>query len=242
MTQTVNAKSVLTTTFHLGTFQMPVRLYKTTDVLGLSGKLFHDGCGGKIRQWKTCELHPNTEDPATFSGMEIGNKIVPLTQQLKEQLFDGNTEFRAIGAFKLSQFTQLTIERAIVPVDFLEVTPEKFFEKAFSTLLDRLRVRKQFLLVKFAKDNMRRFGIFLPNGIMVPVKYSEELRELHFSPVESDKKFGRLLNAELDKLESDDFPELSADDITQRIQSWFTDVALDRNIVAYTHKVVSVDA
>src|SRR5688572_20307612 len=134
----VNAKSVLSTTFQLGTFPMPIRLYKTVDTVGLSGKLFHEGCSGKIRQWKTCELHPNTEDPATFSGIEIGNKIVPLTPDLKSYLFDGDTEFQATGAYRLSDLASYIVQQTIVPMDAFEMYPEKFFETSFSTLLDKI--------------------------------------------------------------------------------------------------------
>lgn len=239
--ETVNSKSVLTTTFHLGTFQVPIRLYKTTDVFGLSGQLFHDGCGGKIRQWKTCENHPNTIDPATFSGIQVGNKVVPLTPELKTQLLDGNARFQAIGVFKMQQLTSLIVEQKIVPVAQFEMAPEQYFEKVFSTLLSRLRIRKQFLLASFGKDKMRRFGILLPSGIFMAIHYANEVRDRRFEPAEIDRQCVSAINAELDSLEMNDFPELTTDDMYERIQQWFTDIATDRKIVAYKNKA-KVDA
>lgn len=235
--ETVNAKSILSTTFHLGTFQMPVRLYKTTDAIGLSGNLFHDGCSGKIRQHKTCELHPNTEDPATFSGVQIGNKIVPLTPELKTQLLDGDVEFRSVGVYRLSALIPLMLEQSISLLEPFEMVPDKYFEVPYSTLLNRLRVRKQFVLSQYGKDNMRRYGLLLPSGIFTPIRYSEEVRDRRFTPSESDRRFSKVINAELDSLEAEDFPELSASDIYDRIQAWFTGVAMGRNIVAYKYEI-----
>jgi non-homologous end joining protein Ku len=237
MDMEVNAKAVLSTTFRLGTFPMPIRLYKTADDLGLSGHLFHDGCYVKIRQWKTCELHPNTEDPATFSGIQIGNKVVPLTPELKSQLFDGDTEFQALGAYRLANLPNYISEQAVVFMESYEMVPEQYFETAYSTLLDRLRVRKEFLLAVYAKSNMKRFGILLPTGIFIPIRYEEEVRSRRFMPTETDRTFARTINAELDALKADRFPVLSASSMLQRMQKWFTDVALGKTIVAYSYKI-----
>lgn len=229
----VNAKSVLSTTFQLGTFPMPIRLYKTTDTIGLSGHLFHEGCGGKIRQWKTCEDHPNTEDPATFSGIPVGGRIVRLTNELKSQLFDGDTKFETVGVYGLSRLPVLIAEQNIVPMDAYEMAPEQYFEKAYSTLLDRLRVRKQFLLTRYSANKMKRYGLLFHTGILTPIRYCEEVRPKRFEPTTPDRQFARRVNDELNSLEDGDFPKLSAESMLDAVQQWFTNIALDRKIVAY---------
>lgn len=220
------SRSVLKSLFTIGDLTIPICLYKANDRMGLSGQLFHEGCGGKIRQWKTCELHPNTPDPATFSGVMIGEEIVELDKQIKTDLLGGNCNIDAVCAAPMRQLHTLLIDRTVVPNTTYQMAPQEHFEQVFSTFLDRLRISRNFLLVTFPEGSTKRYGILFSSGVFMSLFYEEEIREQKFEFTSPRPELKKHYDALISSYQVRDFPRLTGLEILERVEAWYQSIIL----------------
>lgn len=219
-------KSVCSTNLVMGLITIPVKIYKTFDELGLSGETFHDGCSkdglsdGKIRQPTKCEEHPDLDFPATYSGIRIGNRIVPLTPEVRRSLYMGDCPFEVVSSHRLSGLANMFVDGSLHIHGNYEMCSTNQ-DTTFEILLDRLRIKKRFLLLSGPIGKMKRYSILLPNGRLLSLFYDEEIRAMKADhSVRIYDARSKLMDEALDKLEYD-FPVLSGAEIIDRINAFF---------------------
>lgn len=229
MTSLPPRRSLLKTTLNIGQMKIPIRLYKANDRIGLSGQLFHDGCNGKIRQYKTCEDHPDLAFPATFSGVQIADTIVRIDPITKRNLLFGDCLMDAVCVYPLKHFADLVANGTLIPSATYQLAPEDHFEDFLGTFLDRLRVAKSFLLVTFPEGTIRRYALVFPTGTLMSVLYEEEVRERIFEPTKPRSDLRRDFDHLISQYKTDRFPRLSAEDILVRLESWYSNLIVRIN-------------
>lgn len=210
---------------------IPISLFHCYDAYGLSGQLFHADCGGKIREKRYCELHPELDEVVSFSAIAVGDKLVPLDSELKNRLLERNASFTVHSAHKMNALADLLSDRSLVPIQTLELAPQTTkdvdaaLNNALWTLLDRMRIKKRFLLCSVGVCGMNRYGVLLPSGQFIVTAYQEELRE---RVQVCGKKIPDLAKRIDQFLISDwDFPaELSLATYRERVWNFFNEVVL----------------
>ena len=212
----------------LGRLTIPVSIYKTVDLFGLEGHRYHEGCGGKIREKMFCEIHPDEEEVVTFTGIEIGDRVVAIGSEVRNSLLDRKALFIVKSIHKLSELPDLLVSNTVVPICMYEVAPQQvgspvaqIHHNALFTLLDRLKVKKSFLLCNVALAGMYRPAILLHSGQLYPLLYREEVRDFAEWNGEVDKELTKFLNSTFGKM-TNGFPRLSLVTYRKKVEAWFT--------------------
>lgn len=208
----------------MGVVSIPIKVYKAVSEYGISGSLYHEDCGNKIKQFYECEEHPG-EVIEVFSGVDIGGQIVSLDSTTKGELLGRKAPLKVVSSHKLSELSKLMVSNDLVPIGMHEVAsalPAKspLPDDAFATLLNRLRVKRRFLLLSLGISGCERYAALLPNGQLHALAYSEEVREFNEVRGSVNRELAGYMDDKLDEL-SGDFPVLSLEKISKSVENWF---------------------
>lgn len=224
-------QSVYRGAINIGKVKIPVCVYGTADLFGIEGHLYHEDCGGKIREARYCELHPDLEGPVSYSGIDIGSQIIKVDSELRNALLDRKAPFVVRSAHKLSEFGSFMASGALMPLFMYEVSPEGAGDPAFSiqhdalvTLWDRMEKKKVFMLCSIGLAGINRLAILLPGGLLYVLTYREELREFTTYSGNFDRPLSNFLD-EFITAKSTKLPTISLAKYRKRVADWFAEVS-----------------
>ncbi len=211
----------------MGDIIIPISVYKTVDIFGLPGQEYHEDCGGKIRHKIFCELHPNDEAPAKYSAMGVGELLIPIGPEIRDELLNRKCAFDIVGIHPLKKITEYLGTSNMLPIETYEIAPQKSQIKSIvglqsdmlHTLFYRMKVRKVFLIAKVPLGGMERYAAILPNGRVIVLAYNEEVRQ----PEEWSGFINSDLSTRFDSVMSkltDEYPQLSLQSFTMKIKEW----------------------
>ena len=216
-------KPVHTGVLPIGDINIPVSIYKSADVFGLEGHLYHYECGGKIRQRLFCEQHPELEEVVTYTGLEVGGEIIPVDASLRNSLLDRKVGFEHVGTYRLTALAPFMTERELVPMCHYRIcSPQnknidpsvsELNASVLSTLSHRLLAKKMFLLVTIGLGGVKRYGIIMPNMDLYLLFYPQELREEIpcVIPENDSRNLSAHISAVLDETLEVDLPDRNSD-------------------------------
>jgi hypothetical protein len=228
-------RSVANGMLEVGTVRIPIKVYvgSDDDTLNVPGSLYHVDCHAKIRESQFCEKGHN-EDILNYSAVMVGDELVPISSQIRDELLDRKLPLRVVSAHPLSLIPELMSNGTMVPVGYYRVLDmeNKFIgSDTLVTLLDRLSKKKRFLLIQGPISGPDRYAILMPNGAIYPLAYQEELREFPTIMGGVDREHAKAIDEGLKALEAD-FPTLTAALIIARIQAWFKAKSRKQSIVS----------
>lgn len=213
-------RSIATSELHIGSLNIPIKIYKGYEPIGLSGNTFHDGCNGKVRHRTYCE-DCLLEDPPTFSGVKVFDSIFRLSSEDRKNLLLGNLPIEIVNVLPRRAY-ETSLGYDFIPIGIYQVSPIEHFEKIYTTFLYRLKVSKNVLLIKFVDGSMQRFGILDPvTSRLMPIFYDEEVRQNKFTPDFSSRPQSLDFDTFIFNLSSRNYLGLSAKNILSRIEAWF---------------------
>jgi hypothetical protein len=222
------SRSVYTGPLIFGRLKIPVSVYRATDEYGLPGALYHEGCGGKVRELRYCEDHGN-EEVTAFSGVDILGTIVPVNSEIRDKLLGRSDPLKVVSAHKMNQIPQLLLDGLVVNCRYMvqhSALPRNGVDLSnaklpLANLFHRLAAKKLFLLCTVGLSGCKRYALLLPDGQLLTVYYAEELRD--FPPVipMRDKEIASHIDEALDGAMTD-FPSvLSLSQIRKKVDNWF---------------------
>lgn len=221
-------RSTYSGVLQVGVINLPIAVYKARDEFGLPGSLFHQDCGGKVRQKQFCEIHPDDEEIVVFSGIAVDDRIVPIGPELRNELLERKAAFEVVSAHPMSKLSSWITYGGIIPQAIYQIAPnrnkvqsvEDANHRLLATLLNRLEKKKVFLLCTIGMGGMKRYGILLAGGLFYTLTYREELREEIDWDGDVDPAIGSAIDGVLDKITTGDLPEISMQPIQKRVAAW----------------------
>lgn len=233
-------KAICKGQLRFGEFDIPVSVYLGTDILALSGHLYHTADNGPITESRSCSVC-NEEDPEVYSAIQVDDKLVPITSDQRRALFDRDLPvYKVVSAHKLNEIGVLLSQQRLVPCSLLEMKPQNklpfvnYQEELFVTLIYRLAVKRRFLLLELPANGMRRFAILLPSpegiGQIYTLHYQEEVRVFDLPRINADRNLAHSIDPILADLESEFPMVVSGASIVARIQKWIKSIKSGRKI------------
>lgn len=222
-------RSVFKGDITFGTFSLPVAVYKSQEPIGMPGKLFHEGCGGKVVSPNKCEEHPDLEYPPTYSAVQVEDgSWRKLDRQTRNFLLGRESDvIQIVSSHKLSDIAGLISSDRFVACGYYEIQPQKLNRRIsltnaqiWETFLSRLQVKKRFLMVKAPIGGLERYGALFGNGRFMTLLNDEEIREQQGNEGGSvDSLIGKQVDQMLTALDSP-FPVLSCAHIIQAMEEF----------------------
>lgn len=173
-------KSVNTSSINIGAVVIPVKVYTAHHQFKFSGHYYHDDCGERIVSPFQCPVHED-ETPIFYSGIQIGDKIVKIPSELRDELLERKDPISVIGTMKMSDLPEFLLDTVVVGNYFVE--PQGLDDirsphaNALQSLFDKLRQRKRLLVVTLGISGLKRYALMFPNGRLSTLSYTEELVE-----------------------------------------------------------------
>jgi hypothetical protein len=175
------------------------------------------------------------EYPPTYSAVPVGTIFVRLSREIRKELLGGDCDFSVVSSHPINSLPPLMAENSVVACGQYQLAPERFNERAFSTLLSRLRVKKTFLLLTAPIGNTKRFAILLPNGALIALLYEEEIRPHRFEESDTDRDIARAIDQGIAEIKSE-FPKLSAKPILRRVENYIAHIVSRKTVSAIPKK------
>lgn len=227
-------RSVYKGTLKIGAVKAPIAVYLTADEFGLPGHLYHEDCGGKVRQAQFCELHPELEEIVTYSGIPIGDDILRVGPEVRNKLLDRKGEIEFVSFVKSTHLKELLPHTFRIACTYQVVPYEEFNSRVslpttLPLFLDRMRVKGVFAIVKVSLSGMRRYAMLHHTGILSTLYYAEELREFPEFEVTRDKETSDYLDDFIKQNTTTTLPVFSLGDYIERVQKWIKNATRKAN-------------
>lgn len=229
-------RSVMNGSLIFSGVKIPLKVYSASEEFSLGTGYFHEDCGSKASAPYYCKECEEDISPIAAIPIVDGDDValLPVTTENRDILLDRLHPLIVKSSHRLTALPAMLSRgdmhiRSIYMVSTTDKSPNgeihlDVSSQAICVLLDRLRVRKSFLLLEGSLGkSMNRQMILLPNGLIYTLSYVEEIRESHdLLPNLTQgvhRSIATMFNNMLDDLPTD-FSKPSLSGMTSRINSW----------------------
>lgn len=160
-----------------GVVTVPVKVYKGFSSYQLDTHRYYP-CGTQMKMSAFCPVHEDGCGEA-FSGMQIGDKIVPVPPEFRDELLGKRTNMTIKSYIAMRDLHHLLMETMVVEnyrvmpdgIDDVDTTHRTMF----GALLRAMRRRNRALHVVVGLGGLERNAILLPDGRLLALSYQEEM-------------------------------------------------------------------
>lgn len=200
-----------------------VKIYKTHNPYAFNASRYHVDCNEKMTQPMVCPVHPG-EECLTFSAIEIGGRLVPVPNELRDDLMRKKDPLQVVGTLPMKELPNLLLETSIV--ENYHVVPDGIDDirspnlVAFKSLLSAMKRRNKALLVTVGLGGIKRNCLMLPNGDLLALSYVEERVEMPSWDADTYPEINGAMNRWVDGLTVRTTFRFSLQTIRQRVDKW----------------------
>lgn len=218
-------RSVFKGELSLGPVAIPIALYKVVDPFGIETHTYHEDCGDRVSRVVTCQKHPRESLPTTYQAVDFGDVVVRLNKEDRAKLLEQTPAIEFVSAHRMTKLAELINSGKAVPISVYRAMPVPdvigINKNGLTTLLERMRVKKRFIVCTIAMGSgIKRHMVLLPTGMAYSLAYMEEIRPFPNIDGTVNRDVGAWIDENI--LAGDDtFDPPSAKTIMNRAQRWF---------------------